>query len=209
MKMTIRCICKKCINDFVIKITNNTKSIKCSKCKTLYDMSDISDILNILIKIKRELLEFKKYFCTIYTFSRVEVEQNHKLSILLKYSPTDIFIGNIEDIQTNSDISSVVMPRLDIVAYVFTQKNSNDDFILYSSDINPNLYRFTKNFKIGASFKESIDVPYDKLFSENTEFKDVKLYIFSYLAYLTTIYNGLYTHFSKNNTLVFYPFFLE
>jgi len=196
MKITIRCICKKCINDFVTNITENTKAIECTECKILYN---IPDIPNILIKIKKELLEFKKYFCTIYTFSRVEIEQDHKLSILDKYSSTDIFIGDaFKNIQ-----------RLDIVAYIFIQKNSNDDFILYSDDINPHLYRFTKNFKIGASFKESIYVPYDKPFSKNTEFKDIKLYIFSYLAYLTTLYNGLYKHFLQNNNLIFYPFFLE
>ena len=207
MKVNIRCICKKCINDFIVPIVSDTKFIECSKCKEKYDISNLS---SLVIKINKELLLLKKHFYTIYTFSRIEIEQDYKLSISDKYSSTDSFISEtIEIIKKDIDTKYLPMPRLDLIAYIFVQPTNNDDFILYNDDINPNLYRFARGYKIGASFKEAINMPYDKPFFEDTEFKDVQLYIFSNLAYFTSLYNGFYHEFSRKNPLVFYPFLLE
>ncbi len=207
MKVNTRCICKKCMNDFIEPISLNTKFIECSECKEKYNVSSLS---NLIIKINKELLSLKKHFYTIYTFSRIEIEQDYKLSISDKYSSTDAFISEtIESIKKDVDAAYFPLPRLDLVAYTFVQPTNNDDFILYADDINPNLHRFARGYKIGASFKETINMPYDKPFYEDTEFKDVQLHIFSYLAYLTSLYNGFYNNFARNNTLIFYPFLME
>ncbi|WP_324172013.1 hypothetical protein [Sulfurimonas sp.] len=209
MKIDSRCICKKCFNDFIFPISSNTKYIECSKCKTKYDICDFSSLIP---QINKELLALKKQFYAVYVYYRIEVEQDYKLSISDNYSSPEAFINDtIEAIKNDndSDSSYFSIPRLDIVAYNFVQSTNNDNFILYADDINPNLHRFAKSYKIGASFKEAINMPHEKPFFEDTELKDTKLHVFSYLSYLTSLYNGFYNDFSRHNTLVFYPFLME
>lgn len=188
---------------FFYPITYNTKYIACKKCKKRYDISDLS---SLIYNINRELLALNKYFYTIYTFARIEIEQDYKLSMSDRYSSTSVYIEDMLDmIKNDPDALFTPMPRLDIVAYTFVQSDNNDNFILHADNINPHVHRFARLYKIAYSFREAIDMPYIKPFFEDTKFKNVKLNIFSNLAYLTSLYNSLYIHFTSKNALVLHP----